>query len=133
MTDMKTRRRKFSREFKAKVAIESIRERLTMTELAQKFEVHANQISKWKKEFMENSAAAFGDKPRSKGESAVDVDQLYTKIGRLEVEHDFLKKLTKNGTVMMRRNFIESNHKDNNQSHGYFFAGEFALTFFLSA
>ena len=100
MTDMKTRIRKFSREFKAKVAIESIRERLTMTELAQKFEVHANQISKLKKEFMGNSAAAFGDKPRSKGESAVDVDQLYTKIGRLEVERDFLKKnLRKSGLL----------------------------------
>jgi transposase-like protein len=50
---MKKTRRKFSREFKAKVAIESIRERLTLAELAQKFEIHPNQISKWKQEFMD--------------------------------------------------------------------------------
>ncbi|MGK0426004.1 MAG: transposase-like protein [Ulvibacter sp.] len=89
---MKTTRRKFSREFKAKIAIESIRGRLTLAELAEKFEVHPNQISKLKKEFRGNASAAFGDKSMDDGESAQQVDQLYTKIGRLEVERDFLKK-----------------------------------------
>jgi transposase len=97
--DMKKTRRKFSREFKAKVAIESIRERLTLAELAQKFEIHPNQISKWKKEFMDNAAAAFGDKPVD-SESTEVVEHLYTKIGRLEVERDFLKKnLKKTGLL----------------------------------
>lgn len=97
--DMKKTRRKFSREFKAKVSIESIRERLTLAELAQKFEIHPNQISKWKKEFMDNAAAAFGDKPVD-SESTEGVEHLYTKIGRLEVERDFLKKnLQKTGLL----------------------------------
>jgi transposase len=86
---MKTTRRKFSREFKAKIAIESIRERLTLAELAEKFGVHPNQISKLKKEFRGNASAALGDKPMDDGESAQQVDQLYTKIGRLEIERNF--------------------------------------------
>lgn len=97
---MKTTRRKFSREFKAKVAIETIRERLTLSELALKFEVHPNLISKWKKDFMDNAAAAFGDKPEGEEESSLEIEQLYTKIGRLEVERDFLKKnLQKTGLL----------------------------------
>jgi transposase-like protein len=56
---MKRARRKLSASFKTKVALEAIKERLTVQELTSKFEVHSNQISQWKKEFLENASAAF--------------------------------------------------------------------------
>jgi transposase len=83
-------RRKFSSAFKAKVAIEALKERESLAELSRRFEVHPNIISKWKKEFIENSSSAF----ESKGpqEKEVDTEKLYAKIGQLEIENDFLKK-----------------------------------------
>ncbi len=56
---MKKTRRKFTSGFKAKVAIEAIKERSTLSELAEKFELHPTQITKWKKDFLENASAAF--------------------------------------------------------------------------
>lgn len=71
-------RRKFNSAFKAKVAIETLKERESLAELSRRFEVHPNIISKWKKEFIENSSAAF----ESKGpqEKEVDTEKLYAKI-----------------------------------------------------
>ncbi len=89
---MKRKRRKFTPAFKAKVAIEALKERQTLSELAERFELHPNQISKWKQEFLSNAEAAFGPKDTEKEESQIDTDQLYTKIGQLEMERDFLKK-----------------------------------------
>jgi transposase len=58
---MKGKRRKFSPQFKANVAIEAITERYTLAELSKKFNVSGVMISRWKKEFLENSSRAFGD------------------------------------------------------------------------
>ncbi|MFA0962407.1 transposase [Roseivirga sp. BDSF3-8] len=88
---MKRSRRKFSPAFKAKVAIEALKEQQTLSELAQRFEVHPNQISLWKREFQQNADKAFGEKS-SKEEPQINVDQLYQQIGQLQVENDFLKK-----------------------------------------
>ncbi len=91
--DMKKSRRKFDSAFKARVAVEALKERQTLSELAVKFDLHPNQISQWKQEFLENSALVFEHKLRvSKAEPDVDVDKLYTKIGELQMEKDFLKK-----------------------------------------
>jgi transposase-like protein len=87
---MKQKRRKFSGAFKAKVAIEALKERETLAELSKRFEVHPNMISKWKQEFLEKSAEIFDKK--SDSETEVDADKLYSKIGQLEMENDFLKK-----------------------------------------
>ena len=84
------KRRQFSADFKAKVAIEALKEQQTLQELANKFEVHPNQISSWKQEFLQNSASLF-TKGKKKEES-VDSSRLYEEIGRLKVEIDFLKK-----------------------------------------
>jgi transposase-like protein len=56
---MKKSRRKFSSQFKAKVAIEALKERETLAELAKRYEVHPNQISQWKREFLDNADKAF--------------------------------------------------------------------------
>jgi transposase len=88
----KQTRRKFSPEFKAQVALEAIKNQYTLAELAKKFELNPVVISKWKGEFLENMASVFQrGEPLSK-EPGPDVEQLYSQIGQLKVENDFLKK-----------------------------------------
>ena len=88
---MKKSRRKFSAKFKARVSLAAVKERETLSELSKRFEVHPNQISKWKREFIEGAELAF--EGNSKGEEPqVSSDQLYRQIGELKVENDFLKK-----------------------------------------
>ena len=89
---MRKTRRKFTGAFKAQVAIEALKERKSLAELSKHFEVHPNMISKWKKEFLENSANVF-DQQSKETEAEIDVDKLYAKIGQLEIENDFLKKI----------------------------------------
>ena len=87
---MKKIRRKFTGVFKAKVAIEALKERETLAEISKRYEVHPNMISKWKQEFLERSGEIFDKK--SDTDSEVDPEKLYAKIGQLEIENDFLKK-----------------------------------------
>lgn len=89
---MKKSRRKFSASFKAKVAIEAIKEQSSLPELAAKFELHPTQISNWKREFLKNADLAFGSKSE-KEDSDSGTAPLYSKIGQLQVENDFLKKV----------------------------------------
>jgi len=86
-------KRKFSAEFKAKVALEAIREQNTISEIAAKHQLHPNQISQWKKQFLDNSAAAFesGKEASDSGHEA-EMAKLYEQIGKLQVANDFLKK-----------------------------------------
>ena len=92
MENMKKMRRKFTSEFKAKVALEALKERNTLAELAKKYELHPNQISKWKQEFIANSPKIFETGKPSKKEKTMDIESLYSKIRKLEMEQDFLKK-----------------------------------------
>ena len=87
---MKKKRREFSGAFKGKVAIEALKERDSLAELSKRFEVHPNMISKWKQEFLERSSEIFDKK--SDADTEVDLDKLYSKIGQLEMQNDFLKK-----------------------------------------
>ena len=91
---MKKIRRKFTAEFKARVAIEAIKEQRTLAELSKHFEVSPVVISRWKKEFLENMSNAFGASQTIE-EPTVDVEKLYAQIGQLKVENDFLKKSLK--------------------------------------
>lgn len=89
---MKTRRR-FTAEFKARVALEAIRGERTISELATKHQLHPNQITQWKRQAIENLAKAFDDKATDAqvGREA-EVTKLHAKIGQLVVERDFLAK-----------------------------------------
>ena len=87
----KQSRRKFSADFKAKVALEAVKNQQTLAELAKKFDVNPVMISKWKAEFLENMAAAFEKKDAVEKED-VDAQELYAQIGQLKVENEFLKK-----------------------------------------
>jgi len=91
----KQTRRKFSPEFKAKVALEAVKNQLTLSELSKKFEVNAVMISKWKGELLENMSSVFEKEPAKKKEENPDLDHLYSQIGQLKVENDFLKKSCK--------------------------------------
>ena len=89
----KQSRRKFSADFKARVALEAIKNQKTLSELSELFEVHPVTISKWKAEFLENMSVIF-DKGNEKkdNEGSPELEKLYAQIGQLKVENDFLKK-----------------------------------------
>ena len=88
---MKAKRQKHSGAFKAKVAIEALQERETLSELSKKFGIHPNQITRWKKEFLERAPQLF-EKTHPDDKEEKDIEKLYAKIGQLEMEREFLKK-----------------------------------------
>ena len=95
-------RRNHSSQFKAKVALEAIKGELTVAELSQKHDVHANQITQWKNQLLSRASDAFDGSGNS--EPPVDVKALHAKIGQLTLENDFLEgALTKAGLLSARR------------------------------
>ncbi len=100
---MKKTRRKFTSEFKAKVAIEALKDRATLAELAKRFDLHPNQISSWKQEFIEKSALVFESSSKDgSDEKQQEVEKLFAKIGELHIENDFLKKSFNKGFKSMK-------------------------------
>jgi len=91
---MKTERRKFSAAFKAQVSMEALKERESLAELSKRFDVHPNMISKWKQEFIERSSEIFSTKA-PKDDFEAEKERLFAKIGQLEMERDWLKKISK--------------------------------------
>lgn len=83
-------------------------------ELAAKYEVHPQQITEWKHQFLDNSEAAF-ERPGSEDSKTVEkdklIDQLYVQIGQLTVENDFSKKIEVDIPVQDRRQMIERGHE----------------------
>ncbi len=98
-------RRNHTAAFKAKVALAALKGEKTLLELAQQFDVHANQITQWKGQLLEGASGVFGgDAKTEPAEAAVDVKTLHAKIGQLTLENDFLEgALTKAGWLSARR------------------------------
>ena len=88
----KVTRKRYSAEFKAKVALEAIKGELTLAQLAAKYEVHHVMIANWKKQAIEGMSGVFsGKQETSPATSEADVAKLHAKIGQLVVERDFLR------------------------------------------
>lgn len=87
------KRRRFRSEFKAQIALEAIRGRKTINEIASEHEIHPNQIIQWKKQLLESASEIFskGKSTKNKSEEALK-NCLYQEIGKLKVEMEFLKK-----------------------------------------
>lgn len=84
-------RRNHSPAFKAKVALAAVRGEKTLAELAQLYDVHANQITTWRTQLQEGAAGVFGsDNTAEAAEPAIDVKTLHAKIGELTLVNDFL-------------------------------------------
>jgi transposase-like protein len=94
---MNKTRRKHSGTFKTKVVLDMLKETQTLAQLSGKHGVHASQMTKWKKVFLENAIGIFSDSSNGNGNSKEKSrdkleNELYKKIGQLQMELDWLKK-----------------------------------------
>jgi len=90
---MPDRRKRFTGEFKSKLAIEAIKGQRTLAEIAGEYGVHPNQITQWKKHVMEELPEILSDKRQKRNVDQEElISRLYQQIGQLKVELDWLKK-----------------------------------------
>ncbi len=89
---MSRKRRNHSTAFKAKVALAAVRGDRTLSELAEQFQVHPNQITNWKKQLLENVEEVFGKRFSGQSDQEFQIKELHAKIGELSMEKDFLSK-----------------------------------------
>ncbi len=85
-------KRRFSKEFKAKVALASLKEDKTMAELSSQFDVHANMIGRWAKQAKQQLPEIFAIKLEKQADKDKLIDELYQRIGQLSMEKEWLKK-----------------------------------------
>ncbi len=85
-------RKKYTSKFKFKVVLEALKERQTLSELAQKHSIHPQLISNWKRDFLDQGSEVFDKRKSKKTEAEQEKDQLLKTIGKLKVENDFLSK-----------------------------------------
>ncbi|MDQ2731935.1 MAG: transposase, partial [Armatimonadota bacterium] len=88
---MKTQRKRYSGEFKARIALVALREQQTINEIASEYAIHPSLVSLWKKQALEEMPALFNDRRENNHQEDEALrDQLYQQIGQLKVEMDFL-------------------------------------------
>lgn len=92
---MKQKRQKYEAAFKAKVAIEAIKENETLSELSAKYGVSQFLICRWKSEFLENASAAFSAPKSNEEAMQKERDKYLRKIGDLEMQLDFAKRVSR--------------------------------------
>lgn len=93
MSRMTGMRKRYSADFKAKVALEAIRGEMTVAQLAAKHGVHQTMINAWKKQAIEGMAGVLSGKMEAvETARESEIDQLHAKIGQLVVERDFLRR-----------------------------------------
>lgn len=87
-------RKRYDKEFKAKVALEALKGEKTLQELAITYSVHPNMIALWKRQIIENASVAFEKEGKNKAteEAERQKDELFKQIGQLQVENEYLKK-----------------------------------------
>ena len=103
-------RRNHSAEFKAKVALATVRGDRTLSELASQFDVHPNQITQWKTQLLDRAAQLFGA-GTGQAEKPVDMKVLHAKIGELALENDFLEAALTKAGLPGARAMIDRDHK----------------------
>ena len=91
---MKKSRRRIDAALKAKIALEALREQATVADLAQRYQVHPNQIYAWKKQLQAHAARAFDPKVGQDAEAQAEreIERLHAKIGQLTIENDFFAR-----------------------------------------
>ena len=89
---MSMKRKRYSPQFKAKVALTALRNEETAAELAKRFEIHPTMISTWKRELLEGAADIFDRGSTSRKKADSQIDDLHRHIGQLKVENDFLSR-----------------------------------------
>ena len=89
------RKKKYTSQFKAKVALEAVKADKTISQIASEYGIHPQQVRAWKKEFLENPHLVFEKEDQAK-RLEKELDKAYKKIGQLEVEKDFLSKILEN-------------------------------------
>ena len=95
-------RKKFDEQFKAQVALEAVKEELTLQELAEKYQVHPNQISVWKRKLLEQSSTLFerkNKKDEEYNELKKEKEELFRQLGEMRYENEWLKKSTNSCTA----------------------------------
>ena len=84
-------RKKYSKELKARIALDLIKGQTTIAELASEYGVHANQISIWKKQLLDAAPDAFtSGKDKGAEKKEIECERLYQKVGQLQIEVDWL-------------------------------------------
>ena len=86
------KRKIYPKEFKARVALEALKETKTIAELSSEYEVHSTMVSKWKKVLQDNVGNVFANKSEQEPDAKQEMENLYKQIGRQQVEIDWLKK-----------------------------------------
>ncbi len=86
------KKKKYGKEFKARVALEAIKGEKTIAQISSEYEIHSNMVTKWKKQLKENIANIFIRKNEQEPNAERKIDNLYKEIGRMQVENAWLKK-----------------------------------------
>ena len=90
---MSTKKKKYSAQLKAKIALEAVRAEKSVSELSGQYEIHPTVINKWKRKLLEEARKIFEEEnqgKKGKEDSKAQIDELYRQIGQLKVEKDFL-------------------------------------------
>ena len=89
---MGKKRKRHSPQFKAKVALAAIQNDETIAQIANRFGVHPNMVSAWKRQMLEGAADIFDKNNKARQQAQAETDELYRQIGQLKVENDFLSR-----------------------------------------